>query len=291
MIISVSRRCDIPRFSFDWFLEKLDTGYVEITNPFNPRQKRSVSLLPPVPGEPAEEYAEVFAFWTRDPASILEHTERLEGRGYSFFVMTTLTAYPPLLEPNVPPSQAVIRTMSLLAQKTQPERVIWRYDPIFLSDKTDFEFHRRNFSSLAALLAGAVKRVIVSVYDEYSRAERRLLALEQKGSLKRLALYGSGPTGKKTLLPAVRQLLAELARIAWTQGMEMQSCAEEDLSDIGIRPGACIDGEYISNLFGLKAPGKDRGQRRKACLCVQSVDIGSYSSCPAGCIYCYGLRS
>jgi len=271
MIISASRRCDIPRFAFDWFLERLDAGYVEVTNPFNLLQKKRIPLLPG-----AVDGVELFVFWTRDPASILQHAEELESRGYPFYVMTTLTSYPALLEPNMPPSEALIKTMRLLAQKIPAERVIWRYDPIFLSSLTDFEFHRQNFSNLAARLNGAVRRVIVSVYDEYPKAEKRLAILERNGSLKRFS--HSSP---------IRGLLAELAQIAGREGMEIQSCAEEDLSDCGIRPGACIDGEYISKVFGLTPPGKDRGQKRPGCRCIQSVDIGTYGNCPAGCVYCY----
>ena len=281
MIISISRRCDIPRFAFGWFLEKLEAGFVDVKNPFNPRQIRRVSLLPPAPGRAPDESAEVFAFWTRDPASIAGHAEGLEQRGYRFYVMTTLTAYPRVLEPNVPAAADVIQAMKNLAQKITADRVIWRYDPIFLSDVTDFGFHCRNFAHLAAQLNGSAKRVIVSLYDEYAAAERRLAALERSGALKRMPQ----PAG-----PAARELLAELALIARAEGMEIQSCAEEDLSDLGIPGGACIDGEYISRLFSIKMPGRDRGQKRPLCRCSQSVDIGSYGHCPAGCVYCYGLR-
>ena len=290
MILSVSRRCDIPRFSFDWFLERLEAGFVEVKNPFNPRQIRQVCLLPPSPERPPGESVEVLAFWTRDPANILNYSESLEGRGYRFFVMTSLTSYPALLEPNVPPTEAVIETMVKLARKTSPERVIWRYDPVFLSDKTGYESHRRNFADLAGRLEGSVKRVIVSVYDEYPGAERRLSALEQKGCLTRFPHYAVDPQGKRSLLSEFRGLLSELASIAHGKGMEMQSCAEEDLSDAGIKSGACIDGEYMASQFGISIPGRDRGQGRKGCLCVQSVDIGTYGRCPAGCVYCYGLR-
>jgi hypothetical protein len=161
-----------------------------------------------------------------------------------------------------------------------------------LTNITDFEFHRRNFSALAAQLNCTVRKVIISVYDEYFRAEKRLLALEQSGKFKKLSHYHTEPAGEKKLLPAVRSLLAELSRIAASNGMEIQSCAEEDLSDCGIRRGACIDAEYLSKLFGQKMPslihaGKDRNQTRPGCLCAKSVDIGSYGPCPAGCAYCY----
>jgi len=290
MILSVSRRCDIPRFSFDWFLERLDAGFVEVSNPFNLTQKKRVSLLPP--GNSCGEAVDLIAFWTRDPASILEHADDLTERGYHFFVMTTLNSYPALLEPNVPSREAVVQTMRNLAQKisgsgSRTDRVIWRYDPIFLSSLTDFEFHKRNFSGLAVQLGGTVRRVIVSVYDEYSKAEKRLSRLEQSGSLKRQPHYESAVPGSKVLSAPVRDLLAELARIAGREGMEIQSCAEEDLSGCGIKSGACIGADYIESVFDIKAPGKDRGQKRPHCLCVQSVDIGNYGNCPAGCVYCY----
>ena len=277
MIISVSRRCDIPRFFFDWFLERLDAGFVDVKNPFNTNQIRHVSLAP------ADEGDTVFAFWTRDPASILEHAEELESRRYRFYVMCTLTAYPALLEPNLPSPEKVIQLMAALSKKITPDRVIWRYDPVFLSNLTDFEFHRVNFSCLAARLKGVVRRVIVSVYDEYPKAEKRLDFLESTSTLRRMAHYDILADGKKTLTPMVRGLLADLAKIAGNEGMEIQSCAE----DCGIMPGACIDGEYISNVFGIKNPGKDRSQKRPGCLCCQSVDIGNYGQCKAGCVYCY----
>ena len=281
MVISISRRCDIPRFAFAWFLEKLDEGFVEVKNPFNPNQIRRVSLFPPAPERPAAESAELLAFWTRDPGSILKHSEELERRGYKFFVMCSLTSYPAILEPNAPPTEMVIETMKQLSEKTNSNRVIWRYDPLFFSNLTDFEFHRRNFANLAARLGGIVNRVILSVYDEYKKAEKRLIALEQRGSLKRPAFCSPVLSD-----PAVRDLLAEMAQIARREGIEIQSCAEEDLSDCGIKPGACIDGEYIFEHFGLGNDGRDRNQRPN-CLCVKSVDIGSYGSCPAACVYCY----
>ena len=277
MIISVSRRCDIPRFFFDWFLDRLDAGFVEVKNPFNLNQTRHVSLAP------ADDGDMIFAFWTRDPASILLHSEELESRGLRFYVMCTLTAYPAILEPNMPSPSEVIQMVSALAKKITPDRVIWRYDPVFLSNLTDLEFHRGNFSSLAGRLKGSVRRVIVSVYDEYPRAEKRLDLLESTNSLKRMAHYDISASGKKTLTPMVRSLLADLAEIAGREGMEIQSCAE----DCGILPGACIDGEYISKTFGITAPGKDRAQKRPGCLCCQSVDIGTYGKCKAGCVYCY----
>ncbi|MDR1374843.1 MAG: DUF1848 domain-containing protein [Treponema sp.] len=297
-IISVSRRCDIPRFYFDWFMERLDAGFVDVPNPFNPRQIRHVSLVP--------EDAGVLVFWTRDPRPILARSKELERRGYAYYVMITLTAYPALLEPDVPSPETVIAACRDLSEQTGPGRVIWRYDPILLSTITGEAFHLRNFAALAASLEGTVSRVIISLYDEYGGAKRRIAALETGGAapqeppFRMLPLYT--PEGRA--LPGVRELLAGLARIAARRGMTMQSCAEgEDLAPLGIAGGACIDGELIRRFWHIESAGKDRNQRPH-CRCVSGVDIGWYGagpvpeaagsgergSCPAGCVYCYARR-
>jgi hypothetical protein len=154
--------------------------------------------------------------------------------------------------------------------------VIWRYDPVLFTDITDEDFHRKNFSSLADNLAGSVRRVIISIYDEYRGAKQRLEGLEKTGVL-RLATAGVDIAG----------LLTGFAESAKAAGMEIQSCAEkEDFSPYGIRPGACIDAGLIYKLWGLEFKGKDKNQRSH-CLCCKSVDIGAYGICDAHCVYCY----
>ncbi|MDR2211918.1 MAG: DUF1848 domain-containing protein [Spirochaetaceae bacterium] len=278
MIISVSRRCDIPRFYFDWFLERLEAGFVETANPFNPRQVRRVSLLP--------QDAEVLVCWTRDPRSILIHGETLEKRGFRYYVMTTLTDYPAILEPRGPEKDRVIAAMEGLAARIGPDRLIWRYDPVFFSSITGGEFHLRNFRSLSQALGGTVRRVIISLFDSYRGPERRLAALEKNCSLSRPLLTG----GPGRLLPEFRDLLAALGRIAQEAGMTVQTCAEpEECIPPDIAPGACIDGNLIEALWGIKSGKKDKNQRPH-CRCVPSVDIGAYGPCPAACVYCYARR-
>jgi hypothetical protein len=276
MIVSVSRRGDIPRFQFEWFMERLGEGFAGTVNPFNAAQVRRVSLLP--------EDAEVLVFWTRDPRAILRRAGELEGR--RFYVMTTLTGYGSLLEPNMPPQEEVIAALRGLAGLLGPERVIWRYDPLFLSDHTDRDFHLRNFRALSRALKGAVGRVITSVYDEYGGSRRRIAALERAGSLRRRPHYS--PEG--AWVPELRLLAADLAGLAGEAGMELRTCAEgEEPAELGIPAGACIDGELIRRLWGIEAGGKDRNQRPR-CRCAPSVDIGRYGPCPGGCVYCYARR-
>jgi len=175
--------------------------------------------------------------------------------------MITLTGYPEILEPNMPPPVEIIQAMKAMSEKWGRKRVIWRYDPVFFSSLTDTAFHRRNFAELAAMLSGVVERVIISVYDEYAGAKRRLA---QTDSVEVFPHY----TQDGRLLPELKELIAELARIAGKAGMEIRSCAEaEDLSGLGVKPGACIDGGLIRELLGGKEGSlsqigsKDKNQR------------------------------
>ena len=284
MIVSVSRRCDIPRFQFKWFIERLDAGFCEVVNPFNANQIRRVSLLPARANKdahPEGSGVDVFVFWTRDPQHILANEEELKQRGFLFYAMVTVTGYPALLEPSMVSTAKVVTAMKELARKIGPDRVIWRYDPILLSNITGEEFHRRNFKTLALNLEGSVRRVIISIYNEYRGSKQRFEGMDKANEL-RLIDTGDGLAG----------LLADLAKSAKAAGMEIQSCAsKEDFSTFGIKPGACIDAELIAKFeplaeLGAEIKSKDKNQRPH-CLCCKSVDIGTYRSCPAGCVYCY----
>ena len=287
MIISVSRRCDIPRFQFDWFMNRVREGVVEAVNPFNRNQVKRIPLVPA--REPAmrsseqglkkdmsaEDGVDAFVFWTRDPRQILVHADELTERNFSFYVMVTVTGYPRVVEPSMTKTSNVIDSMKELSKKIGAEKVIWRYDPVIFTNVTDEDFHRRNFSDLAFKLSGFVRRVIISLYDEYREPKKRLDAAEKYSNIKMLDIGGN-----------VYNLLAEFAKCAEANGMEIQSCAEkENFSSAGIKPGACIDAALLESICGAK-PAPDKNQRPN-CLCCKSTDIGVYKTCAAGCVYCY----
>jgi hypothetical protein len=144
---------------------------------------------------------------------------------------------------------------------------------------TDEDFHCRNFDFLARELAGSVRRVIISIYDEYPAAKKRFEIREKLGELRMLEINDSLP-----------RLLGSFAKSARDAGMEIQSCAEkDDFSSFGIKGGACIDAALINKLWGIETGGKDKNQRPH-CLCCKSVDIGAYGTCAAHCVYCYSIR-
>lgn len=280
MIVSVSRRCDLPAHAMDWFLARLDSGYCLVRNPFDARRLRRVALDP--------ESVDCFAFWTRDPRPLLLHAAEIERRGFAFFTQVTITGYPRVLEPGVPETATAVEAFRALAALRGPEALVWRYDPVVLAGgggtrcgeapDLDRDFHLRNFSKLAAALEGSCRRVVLSLLDEY------------RGTRKRLARAGY-PDPEFGPSEAALALAAELAAIARSRGMEPRSCAEPRvLAAVGLEAGACLDAELLSRIAGKPLPGgRDPGQRPD-CRCCPSVDIGAYGTCPAGCVYCYARR-
>ncbi|NLJ25804.1 MAG: DUF1848 domain-containing protein, partial [Firmicutes bacterium] len=133
MIISASRRTDIPALYTKWLLNRLEAGFCVVRNPFNPKQESLVSLNP--------EDVEVIVFWTKDPRPLMAHLDYLDQKGYRYYFQYTLTGYPHYLEPGAPSLDQAIETFSQLADRLGAIRVVWRYDPIIISDATGFSYH------------------------------------------------------------------------------------------------------------------------------------------------------
>ncbi len=292
MIISASRRTDIPALYSRWFINRMRAGYCIVPNPFDARQTARISLLP--------EDVDAIVFWTRNPRPLFQYLDELDARGYRYYFQYTLLDNPALLDEHNPPTVAALDTFRKLADRIGPGRLVWRYDPLVLSSLTPPDFHRRAYEKLAAALRGYTNRSVISLLDVYGKIRKRMAGLAAQGvqliplqsGVDPLAVAPSGlPVG--TAMPDwLASLLRDLAHIAQANGMEIVSCAEElDLQPYGIRPGQCIDADLIARLFGLQVShAKDPGQR-KACGCVQSKDIGMYNSCLLGCRYCYATSS
>lgn len=272
MIVSASRRTDIPAFFGPWFAGRVRAGFCEVPNPFNPRQVSRISLRP--------EDVDAVVFWTRFPRSLAPHLSVLDRREIPYLFLFTLVDYPDVMEPGAPPAADRLAAFCGLSDRLGPDRVIWRYDPVVLSNWTGPDFHRETFARLARSLAGRTRRCVVSLMDPYAKVRRRLAPLMKRG----MALEAWDPARHGPLM-------ADLARIGGEHGIRLQSCAEAaDLAPFGIPPGACVDGALLERLFGVPDPGrKDSGQRSR-CRCVPSRDVGIYDTCGFGCRYCYATR-
>lgn len=271
MIVSASRRTDIPALYAEWFMNRIRAGSCTVSNPFNPRQVTEVSLRP--------EDVDAIVFWTRFPRPLLPHLDELDARGYRYYFQVTLLDYPRAIDPGVPPVEAALSAVRDLAARIGPERVVWRYDPIVFSAVTDAAYHRRTFERLAGALQGHTRRCVVSLADPYRKTARRMRALAAQG----VAVDCEVAVG-----PAIEALMTALVHIAGEHGIEIVSCAEEvDLQVYGIPPGRCVDDDLIRSLFGIEVDGRKDPAQRAACGCVASKDIGMYDSCTFGCAYCY----
>ena len=270
MIISASRRTDIPAFYTDWFLRRIEEQYCTVANPFNPRQVSRVSLAP------AD--VDAIVFWTKDARPLIPHLDRLTRLGYRYYFQYTVNGYGEPFEPHVPPLDDCIDTFRELAAKIGADKVIWRYDPIVISNKTNVEYHKERFAGILDKLGSAMRRVVVSFVDDYRKAAVQFRQLAREGVMVRLT-----PSPDE-----VAELGGFIGKNAAVHGIEAFSCAETlDLRQFGIQPGKCIDDALLEKLFGLRAgSAKDRSQRPE-CGCVAAKDIGVYGTCRHGCRYCY----
>lgn len=269
MIISASRRTDIPAFYANWFINRVKDGYVLVRNPFNTRQLRRVSLR--------TQDVDAVVFWTRNGEPLIEHLPFLNSEGYRYYFQYTITGYPRTLEKSVPHPVRAIETFSKISDEIGPRRVVWRYDPVLISNFVGIDDHKRIFLKIASMLRGRTHRVVVSFADFYRKTEKNLRLVQNLD-------YRDIVSDESALL----DLSIYMRQVANDHGMSIQSCAEKvDLSMAGIAHGKCIDDQLLESEFGLQLNlEKDRGQREE-CGCVKSVDIGQYNTCAHGCAYCY----
>lgn len=263
MILSASRCTDIPNYYSEWLARRFRAGFLCVRNPMNFRQVSRIALNPNV--------IDCIVFWTKNPAPMLPYLD--EYRRYMYYFQFTLTGYGKDIEPGLPDKRRIlIPAFCELADRIGRDRVIWRYDPIFLSDHYTLDYHVKAFTRIAEALAGRTRRVVISFLDDYEKTKRNMKGINIQGLTKE----------------KMRRLAHSFAVIAGRYGMEIQTCAEKiDLSEYGITHGACIDREYIEHLLGCRLrAGKDHGQRPE-CRCMESVEIGSYHTCRNGCRYCY----
>ena len=263
MILSVSRRTDVPNYYSDWFINRLKEGFLYVRNPMNTHQISRINLSP--------EVIDCIVFWTKNPANMLGKLEYLQD--YAYYFQFTLTGYGRDIEPNLPDKRKeLIPAFQKLSEKIGKEKVIWRYDPILLSDKYTADYHLRAFEEIAGNLAGYTEKAVISFVDLYEKTWRNT-----RGLGIRLA------TEKEMM-----GLAAEMAQIASKYNLEIESCAEQwDFQKVGIQQGSCIDKKLIERIVGCRLTGQKDKNQRKECGCFESVEVGAYNTCLNGCRYCY----
>ncbi|MFA4861010.1 DUF1848 domain-containing protein [Methanoregula sp.] len=295
LIVSASRSTDIPALFGDWFMARLNAGYVKWKSPFG--------------GSPVYvSYAKtrLFVFWSKNPAPFLPHLDTLDRAGYGYYFLYTLNDYDAEgLEPRIPPVDERIRTFIRLSKRIGKGRVVWRFDPLILSDQITVSDLLEKVRSVGDQIAPSTRRLVFSFVDirKYRKVERNLVS--------------QGFSGVREFTDRERaEFCTGLAALNTRWGLEISACGENgDLSPYGISKGQCISYSLITEeffkdaaLMGFLRPGgqqalagsadspiparylKDPGQRN-ACSCIVSKDIGQYSTCMHLCAYCYANSS
>jgi len=264
MIISASRRTDIPSYYSEWFINRIREGTVWVRNPMNKKMVSKVTLSPDV--------VDCIVFWTKDPLPMIPYLNELDQKGYNYYFQFTVTPYENDIEKRLRRKADIIATFKNLSELIGHKKIVWRYDPIIITSKYSIEFHKESFLNLFNQLSSCCNHIIISFIDLYQKIKKEnFLEVSQKDQVE-LALFIGALCKKK--------------------GIKVTTCCESmDLSDYGIFSGSCIDISIIENVCNSAVKLKKDKSQRKSCLCYESIDIGAYDTCLHGCSYCYATKA
>lgn len=258
MVLNVSGRTDIVAFYSDWFIERYKEGYIDVRNPFYPKLISRIYF----------KNVDLILFCTKNPIPILDKLKYID-KPILFHV--TLTPYKKDIEPNVLPKGIIIKAIKKLSKVIGIDNLTIRYDPIFISDKYNLDYHIKAFDKLCSLLNGYVNKIIVSFIDDYKNVRKNEKILNfREFTEKDYEIIGKN-----------------FSRIVKENSMTVQTCFENrNLVEYGFIKGECLSHELAYKLTGKKY--KTWKARKGAnCNCVEMVDIGVYNSCKHFCKYCY----
>lgn len=258
IILNISGRTDIVAFYSDWLIKRLHEGFVDVRNPFNEKLVNRIFF----------DDVDLILFCTKNPIPILD---KLQYFNMPILFQVTLTPYKKDIEPNVPSKKEIIESIKKLSKIVGIKNLSVRYDPIFISDKYNIEYHIKAFNKLCLLLNGYIDKIIVSFIDDYKNVRKN----------KKIINY-------KPFTENDYKLIGEnFSAIAKQNNIKVQTCFEDrNLVEYGFVKGECISHELAYRLTG-KTYKNWSARKLKKCNCVQMVDIGAYNSCKHFCKYCY----
>ena len=312
VIVSASRATDIPAFYADWFFYRLQKGYSAWINPFNNKK-----------GYVSYQDTRFIVFWSKNPKPLLEHLDELDKRNIGCYIQYTLNDYEgDGLEKNVRPLAERIDTFKRLVERLGKERVIWRFDPLVLTEPggraaitTDVLLDK--IERIGDQLKGYTEKLVFSFADiatyrkvkhnlkesninyiEWNEPEmvdcaKRLVELNKKWG------FTLATCGEKIDLPGVahnscidHDLIIRLAHRDKTLmdylGVTIIPIERDIFGSVELPAGAILLDDETAAIQKKKMP--DKGQRA-ACGCMVSKDIGQYNTCPHQCEYCYANAS
>lgn len=258
MILFASGRTDIPAFYSNWFINRVEAGFVDVRNPFNQKLVSRIYFSD----------VDLIMFCSKNPLPMIN---KLDTLNVPVLFHVTITPYSKDVEPNIPDKRLIIEGVKKLSLVLGIDNVVVRYDPIFLSDKYNVDYHIKAFDKLCKNLNGYVNKIIVSFMDEYKNVR------SNKNILKYRAFTRED----------YKKIGEAFSKSAHDNGMSVQTCFEDnDLTQYGFVKGECLSHELAYILTGKKFKSSNV-RKEKKCECVQMVDIGDYNSCMHMCKYCY----
>lgn len=258
MILFASGRTDIPAFYSNWFINRVKAGFVDVRNPFNQNLVSRINFSD----------VDLIMFCSKNPLPMIDKLKMLK---VPVLFHVTITPYSKDVEPNIPDKRLIIEGVKKLSLVLGIDNVVLRYDPIFLSDKYNVDYHIRAFDKLCKNLNGYVNKIIVSFMDEYKNVRINKDILKYRTFTRE----------------DYKKIGEAFSKIAMDNGMSVQTCFEDnDLTEYGFVKGECLSHELAYILTGKKFKSSNV-RKEKKCECVQMVDIGDYNSCMHMCKYCY----
>ena len=258
MILNISGRTDIVAFYSDWLINRLEEGFIDVRNPFNPKMVSRIMM----------DDVDLLFFCTKNPIPILDKIENIKKKIY-FHI--TLTPYKKDIEPNLPPKKDIIEGVKKLSKIIGKENLVIRFDPIFISDKYTIKYHINAFDRLCNLLDGYIEKVLISFIDDYKNVRNNYKTLKYK----------------KLTEDDYKEIGINFSSIARKHNITIHTCAEvHNLVEYGFEKDECMSKELAFKLTGKKFK-KWKARKNVPCECIEMVDIGVYNSCKHFCKYCY----
>jgi len=259
MILNVSGRTDIVAFYSDWFINRINEGFVDVRNPFNPKLVSRIMF----------DDVDLIFFCTKNPIPILDKLKDINKKVY-FHV--TLTSYKKNIEPNLPAKKDIIEAIKKLSSIIGKDNIVVRYDPIFISDEYSLNYHVKSFAKICELLDGYVNKILIHFIDDYKNVRNNYSILKyQSLTEEEYKVIGNS-----------------FSASARKHNIVVHTCNEaRDLTEYGFIKDDCISKELAYKLTGKIYKKKWKARKDLLCQCVEMVDIGVYNSCKHFCKYCY----
>lgn len=259
MILNVSGRTDIVAFYTEWFINRIKEGYVDVRNPFNPKMISRINF----------DNVDAILFCTKNPIPILKYIKEI-NKPILFHV--TLTPYKKDIEPNVPDKKEVIEAIKCLSKILGKENVVVRYDPVFISDKYNLNYHIKAFEKVCSLLDGYIEKILISFIDDSKNVRKNKKELNYK-ELKEEDYKTIGE---------------QFSKSATNHNLKVHTCFEDrNLVEYGFIKDECLSHTFAFKLTGKVFKEEWKARKGNKCHCVQMTDIGVYNSCNHMCKYCY----